>query len=541
MGKLSTRFTLILLQITVLIAYVSASNALGHGGRLMRRHTRLGHNLRADMIPNEAPSCPKRNHFKKLREAAALAGSNGQYGTNGTTTAASGAIDTNSTVLSSPVLTSTSSASQAEATSSSLSTTKSSSSGSSTTSTTSSSSHPSQPTGAPSSGGRLGNLFPVGYSKSWTTCPKADNPLHLGDDTLQPFSVLRTTLHSYEKAPDGRNAMKAHYPQGSYTFTHSPLGGFSFYTHGHSSVKLADAKEATFGYAVYFPNGFAFNKGGKLPGFYGGDNDDEATNCSGGRRSDACFSARLMWRTDGVQENCTPTFPQTSLQTKRFAASSPSPNAMIRQSNGELELWVNGKSVISVKGLVLRVRNAGRLRGIQFQTFFGGLLSQNIAPYAKSVVGVDISQGMVDLYNMFALNQGLLSEELRAVRFDVLASSPQDPFNGQRFDVVVCASAYHHFESIEDVTTALVSYLKPGGTLIVVDLIQPGDQVNLDELFPEHEGSIVAHRGGFKETTIVQAFEKSGLQQVGFRPAVNVKKKGQSLQLFLAKGRKPSL
>ncbi|KAF6758178.1 hexaprenyldihydroxybenzoate methyltransferase [Ephemerocybe angulata] len=170
-----------------------------------------------------------------------------------------------------------------------------------------------------------------------------------------------------------------------------------------------------------------------------------------------------------------------------------------------------------------------------------GLLSQHIAPYAKSVVGVDISQGMVDLYNMFALNQGLLSEELRAVRFDVLASSPQDPFNGQRFDVVVCASAYHHFESIEDVTTALVSYLKPGGTLIVVDLIQPGEQVNLDELFPEHEGSIVAHRGGFKETTIVQAFEKSGLQEVEFRPAVNVKKKGQSLQLFLAKGRKPSL
>ncbi|KAF6758179.1 hypothetical protein DFP72DRAFT_845145 [Ephemerocybe angulata] len=225
-------------------------------------------------------------------------------------------------------------------------------------------------------------------------------------DTLQPFSVLRTTPHSYEKAPDGRNAMKAHYPQGSYTFTHSPQGGFSFYTHGHSSVNLADAKEATFGYAAYVPNGFAFNKGGKLPGFYGGDNDNEATNCSGGRRSDACFSARLMWRTDGAGELYTYLPPDQSANEKicsvePFSECNDTYGASIGrgaftfprgqwatvaqrvrlndigQSNGELELWVNGKSVISVKGLVLRVRNAGRLRGIQFQTFFGGYSSQS--------------------------------------------------------------------------------------------------------------------------------------------------------------------
>ena len=99
-----------------------------------------------------------------------------------------------------------------------------------------------------------------------------------------------------------------------------------------------------------------------------------------------------------------------------------------------------------------------------------------------------------------------------------------------------CASAYHHFESIEDVTKALVSYLKPGGTLIVVDLVQPEDARDLDELFPDHDGTIVAHRGGFREETIVQTFQRANLEGIEFRPVVNVKKKGQALHLFLAQG-----
>jgi hypothetical protein len=44
----------------------------------------------------------------------------------------------------------------------------------------------------------------------------------------------------------------------------------------------------------------------------------------------------------------------------------------VGKSNGELQLWVNGRSVIDVKGVVLRDSGAGKLRGIQFQTFFGG-------------------------------------------------------------------------------------------------------------------------------------------------------------------------
>ena len=44
----------------------------------------------------------------------------------------------------------------------------------------------------------------------------------------------------------------------------------------------------------------------------------------------------------------------------------------VGQSNGELELFFNGKSVINVRGLKFRNNAQGRFRGLQAQTFFGG-------------------------------------------------------------------------------------------------------------------------------------------------------------------------
>jgi hypothetical protein len=44
----------------------------------------------------------------------------------------------------------------------------------------------------------------------------------------------------------------------------------------------------------------------------------------------------------------------------------------IGKENGEIELFVNGKSVMSVAGLVLRTSDQGRIMGLMMQTFFGG-------------------------------------------------------------------------------------------------------------------------------------------------------------------------
>ena len=44
----------------------------------------------------------------------------------------------------------------------------------------------------------------------------------------------------------------------------------------------------------------------------------------------------------------------------------------VGQANGEIELFASGQSKIKVTGLVLRDSAAGRIRGLQVQTFFGG-------------------------------------------------------------------------------------------------------------------------------------------------------------------------
>lgn len=72
--------------------------------------------------------------------------------------------------------------------------------------------------------------------------------------------------HPYVNAPDGVLSMKATYPEGSWNFDNRPLGGLSLYAYGPDNIDLTTAKEVTFGYSVYFEEGFEFNIGGKLPG-----------------------------------------------------------------------------------------------------------------------------------------------------------------------------------------------------------------------------------------------------------------------------------
>ena len=133
----------------------------------------------------------------------------------------------------------------------------------------------------------------------------------------------------------------------------------------------------------------------------GGDSFDIAASCSGGRRDDRCFSARFMWRTDGKGEIYTYLPPDYSANkavcnvapesecNETYGASVGRGSFYFKaggrttigqrvrlndlgQENGEIELFVEGKSIFTVKGLVLRTSSQGKFQGIQMQTFFGG-------------------------------------------------------------------------------------------------------------------------------------------------------------------------
>jgi SAM-dependent methyltransferase len=170
---------------------------------------------------------------------------------------------------------------------------------------------------------------------------------------------------------------------------------------------------------------------------------------------------------------------------------------------------------------------------------------------------------MVDQYNTRVSNQGIPREEMHAVCADLQGTA--DELDGGKFDLVVvrpstqiraptsltphvstligdlsaiqCASSYHHFASINDVTRTLAFFLKPNGVLLVIDLLK-SDDAETEDIFPDHPHHVVAHKGGFKEDDLRTAFQEAGLTAFMFNDAMSVKRGGHDLKLFIAKGTK---
>jgi 2-polyprenyl-3-methyl-5-hydroxy-6-metoxy-1,4-benzoquinol methylase len=63
-----------------------------------------------------------------------------------------------------------------------------------------------------------------------------------------------------------------------------------------------------------------------------------------------------------------------------------------------------------------------------------GAISQILAAQCKSILGIDINQQAVDLYNQQVINQGLSSHEMKAIYLDIVA---QPTFIRDRFNVIV--------------------------------------------------------------------------------------------------------
>lgn len=65
------------------------------------------------------------------------------------------------------------------------------------------------------------------------------------------------------------------------------------------------------------------------------------------------------------------------------------------------------------------------------------MVSKQIIPYAKSILGVDVSQGMVDVYNETGEKEGFGG--MKAVCADLKGEDGE--LDGQRFDVIIVSIA----------------------------------------------------------------------------------------------------
>ncbi|KAJ8519727.1 hypothetical protein ONZ45_g3353 [Pleurotus djamor] len=175
-----------------------------------------------------------------------------------------------------------------------------------------------------------------------------------------------------------------------------------------------------------------------------------------------------------------------------------------------------------------------------------GLVSRALHGYTKRVVGVDVSQSMVDVFNKFASENNMDSLEA----FCVELKGEDKELGGKKFDVIISGMVYHHLPNVAEITKILASYLKPGGSLLVINRLANGKPLP-EDLFVRKPNTpdinmnmsaferLVAHKDGFTETELREIFEGAGL--VKFEMRVLSKARGHEFPfpLFIAKGVKP--
>ncbi|KAJ6504722.1 polysaccharide lyase family 14 protein [Mycena vitilis] len=292
------------------------------------------------------------------------------------------------------------------------------------------------------------HLIPVdAFRSGFTACPslvvRNVKQVALTDSDLGVHKVTSRTNHPLVPPPPSDSehsdadwpnpslAWEAFYPQGSINPSAPIPGGFGFYLSGPSafSSKLeSGATHVVLSYRMMLQSGWEWVKGGKLPGIFGGDGDFSYA-CTGGRQTDRCkcFNVRPMWRSKGLGELYT-YLPLTPTNRERLLAVPPSSkensdygfsvgrNAFkfdiavgnwvslafrvklnsIGCDDGELELWVDGKSVIKVAGMMLRDSERSRIKGAHFQTFFGGHTDDWASPKDQRAWFADLTGVVLD-------------------------------------------------------------------------------------------------------------------------------------------------
>jgi len=173
-----------------------------------------------------------------------------------------------------------------------------------------------------------------------------------------------------------------------------------------------------------------------------------------------------------------------------------------------------------------------------------GLVSKSLAPGCKEVVGVDISQKMVDIYNAKAQGSDEMKGKLKAMIID-----PDDPDIGlgsTQFDVVVCSQAYHHIPDPKEITRRLAARLVPGtGTLFVIDWVRSADSIDMFEQFTKHHhmpanaAHTHSHPGGFLEAEMKDFYDAAGLVEFTFTRFPGYQLGSITREMFVSKGVQP--
>jgi ubiquinone/menaquinone biosynthesis C-methylase UbiE/biotin operon repressor len=129
-----------------------------------------------------------------------------------------------------------------------------------------------------------------------------------------------------------------------------------------------------------------------------------------------------------------------------------------------------------------------------------GTLAQLVAKRADKVIAVDLSPKMVEFGQALAIQNGLDNLEYR------LGDIEAPPIGDGQVDLAILSQALHHAEHPQRAITAAFRMLRPGGRLIVLDLVQHSF---------EQARELYADRWlGFTESALAEMLETAGFGEI---------------------------
>ena len=129
-----------------------------------------------------------------------------------------------------------------------------------------------------------------------------------------------------------------------------------------------------------------------------------------------------------------------------------------------------------------------------------GTLAQLLAQRAEKVIAVDLSPKMVEFGQNLATQNGLANLEYR------IGDIEDPPIDANSLDLAILSQALHHAERPQRALDAAFRILKPGGRLIVLDLLQ--------HHFDEARELYADRWLGFSESDLAAMLEKAGFVQI---------------------------
>ena len=150
-----------------------------------------------------------------------------------------------------------------------------------------------------------------------------------------------------------------------------------------------------------------------------------------------------------------------------------------------------------------------------------GTLSQLLAKRARKVIAIDNSPKMVEFGSTLAKKHGFKNLEYR------LGDIEDPPIRKDTVDLAILSQALHHAIHPERAVRAAHRILKPGGRLVILDL--------LSHRFEKARELYADHWLGFSEAHLHEFLEKNSFRDIDVR-VVSREKQNPHFQTVFASG-----